>query len=146
MTSGRAKRRPLRQRLTPLPRSLGGGADIVVSAQRALHEHQGAGGFNDFTFDGDEIADAHRSEELHVEADGRLLVAALGLRGRQPQRGIEQRGEHAAVGEAGGVGMFAGDDEAALHAAVVETAPNWANGFEERPGFDFLPTGCRRIK
>jgi hypothetical protein len=128
------------------PRSLGGGAGIFAGAQRALHEHQRAGGFDDFTLDGDEIADAHRSDELHVEADGRLLMAALGLRGRKAKRSIEQRRQHAVVGEAAAVTMLAGDDEAAQRAVAFATTPKGTDGFDERPGVDFLLTGRGWIK
>ena len=128
-----------------LPRSLGGGADILAGAQRALHEHQRAGGFDDFTFDCNEIADAHGSEELHVKADRRLL-AAVGFGGRMAKRGVEQRHQHAAVGEAGAVGVFVGDDDPAQRAVPIATVPHWADGFDEGPGFDFLPAGRGGIK
>jgi hypothetical protein len=128
-----------------LPRSLGGGANILAGAQRASHEHQRAGGFDDFTFNGDEFADAHGSEELHVKADRRLL-AALGGGGRKAKRGIEQRRQHAAVGEAAAVGVSFGNDEPAQRAILIAAVPNWADSFEEGPGFDFLPAGCGRIK
>ena len=74
-----------------LPCSLSDGADVLTRAQCALHKHERTSCLHDLTLDGNEVAKPNGGKELYVEADRRLFMIALSIRGSEPERGVEQR-------------------------------------------------------
>ena len=120
--------------------------DTSLDEHLHLHEHHGAGRPHHFGMRLDKFAELHAADELRIQFDGGVPLAAGRLARGHRHRLIGERHQHAAMQIAGAVEMLRHDHESPAHPLRRHDVPDRPDQVAESRVVDDLPAVRGRIE